>query len=274
MTSSTRLILASRMLRMMPIIAAMAMPATHSRSAQAGWMELNFSASFNARLQNGIGASVAGGINLPSADTGSQIFGGVPFYIPTNDPNGNNYWNSAYASGAGSNVSETLTIATNIFDATQVNTLINTYGGEPGPVSYAYIEFFGTGGAFYKYNLVGDSDVRDFNNDGYTNTINGTTTTQVLSYNDDAQGGRLDMQRFELPSSFLGQTLTSIVLVDNGSNTPSNRIFLAGISAYGVPEPTSFVLLGLGSGCVLAVSAHRAMKRSGRPAHLGHADPC
>ena len=227
---------------------------------------IDFSASFNARLQNEIGIPIAAGINLPDANTGSVTYGGVPFFIPTNDPSGNNYWNAAFASGPDP---RTLTITTSVFDAVQVNSLINTYAGVAGS-SLAYIEFIGTGGASYTYNLVGGVDIRDFNNDGFVNTIDpsaGSHPTQVLSYDDQAQGGRLDMQQFTLPSTFLGQTLTTILLVDNGFDAPNpephQRVFLAGMSVSSVPEPSSMILMASG-GALISVSLHVLKRRRTR----------
>lgn len=227
-----------------------------SNAATAGWTPIDFSASVNARLQNGIGIPTAAGINLPDASTGSVTYGGVPFYIPTNDPSGNNYWNAAFASGPDP---RTLTITTSIYDAVYVSTLINTYAGIAGS-SLASIEFLGTGGASYTYNLVGGVDIRDFNNDGFVNTIDpnaGSHPIQVLSYDDQAQGGRLDMQQFTLPSTFLGQTLTTILLVDNGFDVPNpephQRVFLAGLSVSSVPEPSSMILIASG-GAFISVS--------------------
>jgi hypothetical protein len=58
---------------------------------------------------------------------------------------GNNAWNAEVVSGPYPHV---LDIPLGIFDGTRVDTLINTFYGQPGPASYITLEFFGTGGAY------------------------------------------------------------------------------------------------------------------------------
>jgi hypothetical protein len=168
-----------------------------------------FPASCNLRLQN---------INS-GFPQGEVVLGGVPFSIPTG---GNNIWHSYYASGANPRV---LDINVDIWRAREVHTLINTYWGLNGPSSYAALDFYGSDGAHYTKNLVGNVDIRDYNQGGYTNSINGTTSTTVVQIS----GHRLDKQRIVLPSEFRTQRLIRIRLSDLGTDG-AQRVFLSGVT--------------------------------------------
>src|SRR4051794_29838784 len=87
---------------------------------------------------------------------GLVTLGGIPFNIQK--VGGNNAWNAEVVSGAYPHV---LDISLNIPNATEVHALINTFYGQPGPTSYVTLEFFGTGGAFFRKDLIGNVDVRD-----------------------------------------------------------------------------------------------------------------
>ena len=58
-----------------------------------------------------------------------------------------------------------------------VYTLIGTAWGEKTDGTYAFIEFFGDGDGYYRYDLDGNVDIRDHNlNEQYTTLISGITT--------------------------------------------------------------------------------------------------
>ena len=139
------------------------------RPASAGYVMVDLSPYANARIQN-YQPSSAG---YPE---GLVTLGGVPFNIQA--VGGNNAWNAEDVPGAYPHV---LDIPLNIANAQEVDTLINTFYGQPGPTSYVELEFFGTGGAYYRKDLIGDVDVRDHFYGGWTNTINGTSTVNVYS---------------------------------------------------------------------------------------------
>lgn len=181
---------------------------------------------------------------MPAFPTGSQTLGGVPFGIATTT---NNIWYSRYASGG---TTRTLSLEVNQAGVTTVHTLINTIWGQQGPQCYAWIEFFGTGGAYYRKDLVGNIDIRDYNQGSWTNYINGTTTTQVFNSGNQ----RLDKQTIGLPAAFSNQTLTQIALTDAGAND-FQRTFISGITleAVVVPEPSSVLVLAVGITGMLAV---------------------
>ena len=74
-----------------------------------------------------------------------------------------------------------------------------------------------------------------------TNSINGTSTVEVFNNN---QGQRLDMQSYTLPAGFASETLTSIVLADNGGDQ-FQRVFVTGLTVL-TPTPGAAAVLGLG----------------------------
>lgn len=194
-----------------------------SLCAQGGFFPLNVSGSFNFRLQSDLG--------MPQSlinNSGLSTLLEVPFAIPTL---GNNGWKSfqpTFRYPNDTNQQRVLTIPANVQDATTLFTLINSYWGAEGPASYAKIEVFGTAGAYAQFNLVGGVNIRDFNQATWMN--HSLNTAEVLSWTGGTGEGssqRLDRQRFTLPGSFLGQTLTEVRLTDNGS-TLQQRTFLVG----------------------------------------------
>jgi hypothetical protein len=116
---------------------------------------------------------------------------------------------------------------------------MNTYWGEPGPNSYAKLEFFGTGGAYAQLALVSGQHIRDFNNNVWENQSPGSINVLQWSGWRGYPTQRMDRQQIDLPASFLGETLTEIRLTDNGGwnrfDVPTNtsvqqRVFLAGVT--------------------------------------------
>ena len=159
--------------------------------------------------------------------TGEQLLGNIPFTIPTVE---NNMWCSDIGSKPNPRYIE---INVDKIGVSEVHTIINTFWGQAGPNSYAYIEFIGSGEAYYKVDLVGNIDIRDYNQASWTNHINNSTTIEVFNNN---KGQRLDKQVFTLPDAFLVQKLNYIRLVDNGSSS-FQRVFLFGITV-GIPTCT------------------------------------
>ena len=202
-----------------------------------------FAASANARLQ-----SINSGF-----PQGEVVLGGVPFSIPTS---GNNIWHSANAPG---NNPRLIDIPVDIWRAQEVHTLINTYWGITGPSSYASLEFFGSGGAHYTKNLVGNVDIRDYNQGGYTNSINGTTTTNVVQIG----GHRLDKQRIVLPPEFRTQRLVRIRLADLGANG-AQRVFLSGVTVLN-SAGQDCNLNGIPDACDLTGGTSRDCNANGLP---------
>jgi VCBS repeat-containing protein len=143
----------------------------------------------------------------------------VDFSFPTTGAN-------AYGFG-GASSAQTLTVTTDLHAVDKVFTLLNTEWGQPGPNSYASIEFVGDGDADYQVNLIGGVDVRDWAPSSWTGTINGTRT---VNWFNDGSGHRLDMQIFNLPSTFLDENLVKIIFTDTGADGFS-RLLISGITA-------------------------------------------
>ena len=172
---------------------------------------------------------------------GLTTLGGVPFDIGTGG------W-FAEDAAHGTDAPTGVTIFTNVYGATSVDTLFNLYWGTPGPTSYLSVIFVGSQGALYTKDLYAGSDVRDFNNVNYADTIRGNT---VNVWNNMGTTGdvwqRIDMQTISLPTPFLTQTLQSITIVDRGGNG-LQRSFLTGltIDPVGDPEPATIFLFASG----------------------------
>ncbi len=177
--------------------------------AAPGFHMIGFGSSYNANISDVDAAFPVGLVTL----------GGVPFNIPAT---GRNFWHSVSAAGPNP---RSIDITPSRPGVVEVHTLINTYWGQPGPASYAWLEFFGSDGAYFRKNLIGNVDIRDFNQLFFTNNINGTTTTNVFTVGSH----RLDKQRIDLPADFHDETLVKIRLSDNGSDG-STRVFLAGVT--------------------------------------------
>lgn len=191
---------------------------------------------------------------------GLVTLGGIPFNIQT--AGGLNAWNAEYP-GAYPHV---LDIPLNIANAQEAHTLINTFYGQPEPQSYVTVEFFGTGGAYYRKDLIGNVDVRDHYHPGWTSTINGTSTVNVYSSGGDpGSESVLDKQQYLLPASFLGQTLTEFRLTSTGGVLISDATIqgLTFVTAdVAVPEPGTLALcgtLGLAGAVHLALSRRRRL---------------
>lgn len=190
-------------------------------------------------LANATWTSNGAVINGTTYPTGSQTLGGVPFDISASGTSGNFIWHADNAVGDNP---RTLTLPVNIYGVTSVHSLINTLWGEKNTGAFAAIEFTGSEGATFTFDLDGNDDIRDYNfNPIYTTLINGTTTTEVFN---NGLGQHLDKVQVDLPAAFATQTLTSIRYVDNG-NPFFQRIFVAGVTVNAVPAPGAAGVLAL-----------------------------
>ncbi len=188
-------------------------PTANATSTVSVYHRVDLSSFYNNRLQT---FSFGNAFNFP---VGDQIFGGVPFNIPAN---GNNTWI------AGSPAS--IDVPVNVYGVTEVDTLINTIWGEFDPATFASVEFYGSDGAFYRYDLDGNRDVRDYVQNVFTNTITGPIATNVFKTGSGFLNEvRLDMQKFTLPATFANQTLTHVKFTDTGHDF-FQRIVLTGMA--------------------------------------------
>ncbi|MDZ4830171.1 MAG: hypothetical protein SGJ09_08255 [Phycisphaerae bacterium] len=169
----------------------------------------------NASLQ-------AGNSAYPSGSP--VLLGGIPFEIA---PLGNNYIQTSSFRGT-----VALVFPIGLPNVAGVHTLINTYWGEGGSGTLASLKFEFDDGSNFVKPLDGNVDIRDFYQNVFTNTINGTTTVNVFTTDNDGPAGpnayRLDKQFVDL-SAFSDRTLVSMTLVDSGSNGVQ-RTFLSGIT--------------------------------------------
>ncbi len=131
-------------------------------------------------------------------------------------------------------------IPVNISGGTALNTLINSTYGVAGD-TVGTVEVKGTGGADATFNLVEGTNIRDYNNGPYNNTI--APGTPSASFGSGQI--RLDMQTFSLPAAFATARITDIIFTSSGG-TPQGNPFLAAATVTTATGPSQLVLLGSG----------------------------
>lgn len=182
---------------------------------------------------------------------GSQTLGGVPFELQTDADGDNVFWgtNLNLSTFSGSS-SLTLTLATNLYGATTVYTLINSAWGTAGS-NVGSISFNADNGDTYTVQLVEGVNVRDHYYDGYVNTVSSSAVTTNVIGSDTPGTAHLDMQAFTLPSSFKTETLTSIVFTSTGSSA-TGLPFLAGVTVQAERLGSSTAVIPTSFNCVEA----------------------
>ncbi|MEO0454087.1 MAG: putative Ig domain-containing protein [Verrucomicrobiota bacterium] len=152
---------------------------------------------------------------------GDTSFRSVPFSIPE----GNNIWSSGLVNTP--NPVEAV-VPVGLFGVSEVYTLINTIWGSTSTL--AYIEFFGNEEAYYRYDLRGNFNIRDYQRSFFTVETVSSNAFNVFYDGRPLFDKVIDMQKISLPEEFLGETLTSIRFVDEGA-TEVQRIFVLGATA-------------------------------------------
>ena len=142
----------------------------------------------------------------------------------------NNAWLGAVAAECGAGAVR-LTIPVGVQGVTSVFTLLNSMWGQFGPQAYLFVTFEGSDGASWTVPLVGNVNVRDYNNDGGDNSINNTSTVQVWT---NGEGQRVDRQEYILPAAFATQVLTRVAITDTGNEPPATAASRAIFSALTV----------------------------------------
>lgn len=135
-----------------------------------------------------------------------------------------------------------LTIPVGVYGVTSVFTVLNSMWGWAGPKAYLFVTFKGSAGAVKTVPLVGNVNVRDYNQDGHTNTIDNTSTTEVW---ENGMGQRLDRQEYILPSEFASQELTSVTITDTGNEGNGTNGSRAILAALTVSSCDAYVTEGL-----------------------------
>jgi energy-converting hydrogenase Eha subunit E len=116
------------------------------------------------------------------------------------------------------------------------------------------VQFLGSAGANQTFTLVGNTDIRDFNNWVWTNSINGTTAQTWWTSNQNPssldQTHRWDAQVFSLNAAFSTQILTDIVITAGAAGPNYSQPMLAALNVEvsAVPEPSAALLFLAGMG--------------------------
>lgn len=170
------------------------------------------------------------------AGSPTAAFAGVPFLSL------GHVAGSVWSSVGGGIAPPSVTVPVNEFGVIRAFSLINTGWGVAGPPALATVTFDGLL-AVHVVALIGNVDIRDHNQNAYTNLINGTTTINVF---DNGLGQRVDRQEFVLPASFANDTLVSVRFDDYGADNVQ-RMSVAGLTLeVAVPAPGAApLLLGL-----------------------------
>ena len=206
-------------------------------SATTTWTTLDMSGAWNHPAPQ---------LNPASFPEGPQDFACVPFELGAND--GLWCWHAAAAGGANPRVLE---VAAGIDEARVVHLLMNTSWGSATP-GLARVELVGVTGAVHAVPLLGNDDIRDCNQRGYTNSINGLGTIEVWT---NGSGQRIDRVSIPVPASLDGGSLAAVRVVDEGADGLP-RVFVAAITVGSGGDPADVDGDGaVGVGDLLAVLA-------------------
>jgi hypothetical protein len=218
---------------------ALAVAALIAGSAWAGTTEIDISAFANADL-----STYYNGYVYP-ANGGQQTIAGVGFDLIALPGGG-----TGIVQGADGNA-DTYTLPIGLAGVTTVYTVMNSAFGET-PYTIGSLVFTGSGGATYTYSLTEGDNIRD-----HATTYFNDSAPNIYGTKDYGSGDHLDVQKIVLPSSFAGQTLTSVTF--NSADQGEGDSFLAAItvSSGAVPEPATWAMLVLGVGLVGLAARHR-----------------
>ncbi|MGC2245081.1 MAG: hypothetical protein WA609_00635 [Terriglobales bacterium] len=163
---------------------------------------------------------------------GTKHYDGIAYTLLGNKKGtANTAWFASVAAGQGSGT-VSITIPVNVAKVKTVYTLMNTEWGstQSGLIT---ITFTGSEGATWTFDPVGNVNIRDYNNGGYTNTcicqLPGAVgqSATINAWTNSAGQQRLDEQVYELPAAFATQTLESITITDSGGENIQRAILTA-----------------------------------------------
>ena len=168
---------------------------------------IDFSSKFNFNL------STYNTSNFANFASGSQTFDSIPFYFYpwAKTLNG---WNATFDSSNNPIVLKLLTSGKRI---SALDLVANTYWGNP-TTSLLKVQFWSLGKIVFQKELIGNIDIRDYEETVWTNVINNTSTVNIWSSNII----RLDKIKIQLPQKF---NVDSILVVDNGGQA-LQRVFV------------------------------------------------
>ncbi|MBS0445510.1 MAG: PEP-CTERM sorting domain-containing protein [Proteobacteria bacterium] len=199
--------------------------------------------------------SIGGPVGLTAGNTGTAL---SSLTFDLRDPSTtSNVW-VGYSTG------DSITLHPDLYGVGSAYSLFNTLFGQAGLPTVS-IEFKGSAGADQTFTLTGNTDIRDYNNWVWTNSINGTTTqewwTNNLNPSPTDQSHRWDAQVYALAPAFATQTLTDIVITAGqvGGNYSQPMLAALDLQVAAVPEPASAALTLAG---LLGLAAFATRRRS------------
>ena len=219
--------------------------------AHAQYLELNINSQCNQDIQ-----TFTDGSNYSLGGTQFSV-NGIPFELGLL---GNNPGTTGVIMTPDGNQSYTFTVPSGTY-ATSLYTLMNTAWGADGENEGSII-VTGSQGETATLDLTEGVNIRDHYNGFFVNTLSDPTVVSTYFVNQSVSSSgsvRLDRQQLALPSSFNGDTIASITFdgIDNGE--PNGDPFLAAMTLAVVPEPTPYLMFGLGA-LVLAFGRWRALR--------------
>ena len=216
-------------------------------SVQAQFAEINMSAQVDSDFR------AWAGTDFPLGGTQLNI-AGVPFGLAELDNNPNSLGICGPIDSGGSSslgpFDYTFPVPAGTY-ATALYTLMNTTYGVAG-VNEGNVVVTGTLGETATLTLTEGSNIRDYNNGYFCNTLTDPTVVSTFFQNgapttNGYVQSRLDRQQLILPSTFSGDTIASISFQGDRQGYPDGSAFLAGLTLANIPEPSTWSLLALGA---------------------------